>query len=522
MYEQRSTIYVQMAFLTTEEAAFARAISGVAFGNPFLPARIEFEKQALGEDFLATEAVWSFRSDLVHGNPNVIAMAARNEETGAALRERLARGRSRPRAAQLALYEDLIVYLLFSRYQLSLLELIERPELVTPSFYGEFVSDFEHYLRIDGVVLPSGYQPAHLFACFFQIRRAFHHIFENIVGSSMAAARLRAAVWQSIFTHDLRRFQRSLYDKLSDVTTLIIGATGTGKELVARAIGLSRYIPFDERQRRFGAEPAESLVSVNLSALAPTLIESELFGHRKGAFTGALQDRKGWLEVCGPHGAVFLDEIGDLDGSIQVKLLRVLQSRTFQRLGETATRYFHGKIIAATNRDLPREMARGRFREDFFYRLCSDLITTPTLYDQLREDPDELLHLTRFIAERLAGPNESDRLANEAMASIRKSVGDDYRWLGNFRELEQCVRSVMVHGRYQPLARAEPEDVRARITARFLDGAMSGDELLSVYCTMIYARTASYVDAARRLGIDRRTVRARVDHALLEQLRPPP
>jgi transcriptional regulator with GAF, ATPase, and Fis domain len=102
------------------------------------------------------------------------------------------------------------------------------------------------------------------------------------------------------------------------------------------------------------------------------LIESELFGHRRGAFTGALADRAGWMEVCPPAGAVFLDEIGEVDSSIQVKLLRVLQSRAFQPLGGTDTRRFEGKIIAATNRDLPVEIRAGRFREDFYYRLCSD------------------------------------------------------------------------------------------------------------------------------------------------------
>ena len=104
------------------------------------------------------------------------------------------------------------------------------------------------------------------------------------------------------------------------------------------------------------------------------MIESELFGHRRGAFTGAVEDRSGWLETCGPHGAVFLDEIGELDAAIQVKLLRVLQSRTFQRIGETKPRRFEGKVIAATNRDLDEEIGAGRFRSDLYYRLCADVV----------------------------------------------------------------------------------------------------------------------------------------------------
>src|SRR5205085_3415278 len=122
-------------------------------------------------------------------------------------------------------------------------------------------------------------------------------------------------------------------------------------------------------------DPAESFHALSLSALSPTLIESELFGHRRGSFTGAIDDRAGWLEVCRPLGTVFLDEIGEIDPAVQVKLLRVLQTRTFVRLGDTRNRKFTGKIIAATNRDLAQQMQLGQIREDFYYRLCSDMIT---------------------------------------------------------------------------------------------------------------------------------------------------
>src|SRR2546429_7883924 len=178
----------------------------------------------------------------------------------------------------------------------------------------------------------------------------------------MAAARLRAAVWQSIFTHDIRRYQRTLYERMGDFTTLITGPSGTGKELVARAVGLSRYVPFDPKTSTFAEDFAGSFYAINLSALPPTLIESELFGHRRGAFTGALQDRRGWLEVCPPRGTVFLDEIGDLDASIQVKLLRGIQTRTFQPLGDTQDRHLHGKLIAETNRLLSTAILGGSFR----------------------------------------------------------------------------------------------------------------------------------------------------------------
>jgi DNA-binding NtrC family response regulator len=162
-----------------------------------------------------------------------------------------------------------------------------------------------------------------------------------------------------------------------------------------------------------GARAAAAFFAVNLSALSPTLIESELFGHQRGAFTGAAQDRAGWLETCGRHGAVFLDEIGELDAAIQVKLLRVMQSRLFQRIGETTPRRFEGKVIAATNRDLAQEITAGRFREDLYYRICADLIATPTLREQLADAPEDLRNLLRIVAGRVAGAAEADRLANE-------------------------------------------------------------------------------------------------------------
>src|SRR5690606_21990384 len=159
-----------------------------------------------------------------------------------------------------------------------------------------------------------------------------------IAGANLPAARLRASIWQSVFTHDVRRYIRLMYQRMGDFTTLICGTSGTGKEIIASAIGLSRYIPFYPKARRFDDRLTESFHPLNLSALSPTLIESELFGHRKGSFTGAVEDRAGWMETCPRLGTIYLDEIGEVDASIQVKLLRVIQTRVFNRIGETRER----------------------------------------------------------------------------------------------------------------------------------------------------------------------------------------
>jgi len=303
-----------------------------------------------------------------------------------------------------------------------------------------------------------------------------------------------------------------MYDRMGDITTLITGPSGTGKELVARAIGHSRYIPFDPKKKEFTEDFAGSFHALNLSALSPTLIESELFGHRRGAFTGALEDRAGWMEVCPPLGTVFLDEIGELDPAIQVKLLRVLQTRMFQRLGDTATRVFRGKIIAATNRDLGKEMAEGSFRQDFYYRLCSDIIRTPTLREQVAGSPREMRSLILFIAERVAGQEEAEAVAGEVHDWVDEHLGDDYAWPGNFRELEQCVRNVLIRREYHPPQATSPRPAE-RLVEDLEAGKITAEQLLQRYCSLVYSQTRNYEETARRLGLDRRTVKSKVSAA---------
>ena len=218
--------------------------------------------------------------------------------------------------------------------------------------------------------------------------------------------------------------------------------------------------------------------------------------------------RSGWLESCKRCHTVFLDEIGELSSAIQVKMLRVLQNRTLQRLGETEPRRFEGKVIAATNRDLGQLVADGAFRRDFYYRLCSDLICTPSLAEQLRDDPNELLHLVRFITRRLYG-DADDRLSTEIANWIVQHLGLDYAWPGNIRELEQCVRNVVVRGEYVPLRERQPSGKEIEF-ARLASAQLTADELLTWYCKLAYAKTGSFVEAAERLGIDRRTLRRRV------------
>jgi len=509
-------------FLSPSQRSFLQAVCGLAYCNQFLPERIEYERAALGTEFHEVEPIWSFRVD-DPDRPHINAERIRHrlEQMIPTLRERLVGGGS-PSAQDLTLYQDATVYLLYYRcvdvlHSAMVSALDGKRGSRRFTVYRTYEQDWGHFLELPGVNWPTRLEAPHAFACFSQVQRAFHHIFHNIIGSSLVGARLRAAVWQSIFTHDMRRYRDTLYARMHDATTLVTGPSGTGKELVAQAIGRSGYIPFNPETETFAEDFTASFHALNLSAMPATLIESELFGHKRGAFTGAVSDRRGWLEICTPGGAVFLDEIGDLEPAIQVKLLRVLQTRTFQPVGETIERQFHGKIIAATNRDLAEGMREGKIREDFYYRLCSDVIVTPSLHERLRESPEVLGELLLFITRRVVG-DHAEEVAREVQSWIVEHLGSDYPWPGNIRELEQCVRSILIRKEYQP-AVAHLASTREEFASAIDDGSLTADELLQRYCTLVYARTGNYQETARRLQLDRRTVKAKIDQEFLTQLR---
>ena len=229
-----------------------------------------------------------------------------------------------------------------------------------------------------------------------------------------------------------------------------------------------------------------------------------------------MADRKGWLETCPALGSVFLDELGDLAPSIQVKLLRVIETRTFHPVGTTAALEFRGKLITATNRDLAASMKKGEFREDLYYRLCSDQVVTPSLAEQVADSPGVLRELVLYMSRRVAGA-ESDELAREVTEWIDGHLGASYSWPGNYRELEQCVKNVLIRRNYRPSATAAGDPVED-FAADARAGRLTADDLLARYVTIVYSRTGSYEETALRMGLDRRTVKAKVDAELLRKL----
>ncbi len=484
------------------ERRLARAVGELIHTNPFGPERMTLEKQALGRAFVARDPIMSRRPGQSQDSPNKEAILEATERQMARLSKRLREG-ALACDEDLKLVEGLVLFLLYFRHEEHFYSPAEPARRRSwRKAFEAFRADAESLTALPGLAPIEDLE--HLFACFYQLGRAFHLVYAYIVGRSFATGRLRAEVWESIFSHNMRRYRRALATRMADTTTLIVGPSGTGKELVARAVGLSRYLPYDSKTGRF-ENPDPAFHALNVAALSPTLVESELFGHRRGAFTGALEDRSGWLETCPPFGSVFLDEVGEIEPAIQVKLLRVLQERSFQRLGESTPRHFNGKLIAATNRDLPAEVASGNVREDFYYRLCSDVIVVPSLKERLEADPEEIEDLLLVLAERIVGSSEGPIVATEVGAWIRENIGTDHPWPGNVRELEQCLRNVMVRGHYRPLGNPTAASLGTQVES----GALTVEELLDKYCALVVRQAGSYSEASRRLGLDRRTVKAR-------------
>jgi anaerobic nitric oxide reductase transcription regulator len=213
----------------------------------------------------------------------------------------------------------------------------------------------------------------------------------------------------------------------TDTTVLVLGETGTGKELVARAL----HAASSRRER--------PLIRFDASAVAPSLVESELYGHVKGAFTGALATRPGRFEIA-DGSTLFLDEIGELPLDVQPRLLRALQEHEIERVGETRVRHFDARIIAATNRDLESEVRAKRFRADLFHRLAVYPIRVPPLRERLDDVPALCDHFARKLAVRLH--LQSVELDPRFVAALQ-----DYDWPGNVRELENTVERALVRAR---------------------------------------------------------------------------
>jgi transcriptional regulator with GAF, ATPase, and Fis domain len=248
----------------------------------------------------------------------------------------------------------------------------------------------------------------------------------------------------------------------TDATVLIAGESGTGKELIARAI-------HEKSARR-----ERPLIKLNCSAVPESLFESEFFGHVKGAFTGALKDKPGRFELA-DGGTLFLDEIGEVPLAMQAKLLRVLQEQELERVGDTRTRKVDVRVVAASNRDLKKEVEEGRFRQDLFYRLSVFPIEVPPLRERRDDIAPLVAHFVKKSAQRMNRPEPQ----------VSKAGLDDltfYHWPGNVRELQNTVERAIILWQSGPLtfelpASLQPENSVQRLKPAVSAGLLTRDEL---------------------------------------------
>jgi NtrC-family two-component system response regulator AlgB len=276
----------------------------------------------------------------------------------------------------------------------------------------------------------------------------------------------------------------------SDAPVLLRGESGTGKTVLARWI------------HSLSPRASHPFVVINCPTLSEELLTSELFGHSKGAFTGAVRDQPGRVEAA-EGGTLFLDEIGDIPPPLQAKLLRFLEEKQFERLGENKTRRANVRTIAATNRDLEDQVRRGLFREDLLYRLNVIELQLPPL----RERPEDILRLARrfllfFARSARRQPQELSKEAEDALAS--------YPWPGNIRELKNIIERAVI---LWPAQIIGPEAFPAHVGASVkpiepphVGGNFSLEDLEREHITRVIARSATLDDAAAVLGIDASTL----------------
>jgi formate hydrogenlyase transcriptional activator len=282
----------------------------------------------------------------------------------------------------------------------------------------------------------------------------------------------------------------------ADATVLILGQTGTGKELIARAI------------HRTSKRSSRAFIRVNCAAIPPTLIASELFGHEKGSFTGAVQRRIGRFEAA-DGGTIFLDEVGDVPPEAQVSLLRVLQEREFERVGSNRPVPVDVRVLAATNRDLKSAVAQGKFREDLYYRLNVFPIEVPALRDRA----DDIPLLAEYLVQRFAqkAGKKIGRIDGKTLELLRA-----YDWPGNVRELQNVIeRSVILSDGEafsvdEAWLRRSAEGAFGSTVSAAGAGAMPERERIEAALVASQGRVSGPSGAAVRLGIPRQTLESKI------------
>jgi hypothetical protein len=343
------SIFCMRSPLSAADRSFFSAVSKAAFTNPFSPDRRDLDSRILGEVLPESERVPRLREV-------VASRIARLDRAG---RAHLSRFQGADQRMMRHVFLFAVYHEFYDALDRLVLDQLKAADTPCPVPFGR---DAVHQLMSRGF---SESEAVRYFGIYFQVRRAHHFIGGRLTGRSASMQDLRRHLWNCVFTHDIRWYERYLWNRLEDFSTLLLGETGTGKGTAAAAIGRAGFIPFDLNRNRFVESFTRSFVALNLSQFPESLLESELFGHKRGAFTGAVEAHEGIFSRCSAQGSIFLDEIGDVSVPVQIKLLQVLQERTFSPVGSHEKLRFRGRVIAATNRSLEQRRAEKLFRDDF-------------------------------------------------------------------------------------------------------------------------------------------------------------
>lgn len=278
----------------------------------------------------------------------------------------------------------------------------------------------------------------------------------------------------------------------TDATVLLLGETGTGKEVFAQAIHTT------------GNRSSKSFVAVNCSAFSKELLESELFGHKAGAFTGAIKDKKGLFEEAN-GGTIFLDEIGEMPAELQATLLRVLETGEFIKVGDTKTLKVNVRIIAATNRDLQKEIETNHFRSDLFYRLSVFQIVLPSLQERIKDIPALANHFAMVFAAKTNKPVPV--LQKEYLEALQH-----YNWPGNIRELKNIIeRSIILNDEPKLSVKNLPLELQsAQTESLYSSFELAGVEKLHIQKVLNYTK-GNKTEAARLMGIGLTTLYRKIE-----------
>jgi transcriptional regulator with AAA-type ATPase domain len=424
---------------------------------------------------------------------------------------------------ELTVYRGAALYRLFDEYGAELQRLIDEDGVDVP-FHDAFLARYRSLFRHRGMGL-SVPEPSHLLALFYQARRAWYFASTKILGGSKSARAARLAIWRANLARDACAYAGGLYRVMDEIPVLITGETGTGKELAAECVAWSRYIPFDAGARRFVRRPREDYHRRNFCEVPDELVESALFGHKRGSFTGATADSPGFFGLPRANGSLLLDEVGEIPRHVQAKLLRPIQNREYTPVGDNHPREIQGRLMFATHRDLEIMCREDTFRPDLLERMNGAHVHMPSLGQILAEAPGELRTYVRaFVGKRIDPPEQAEAWTETVVASIH-AQRPHHPWRRNLRELQHYTERCLL-GDADPLAPAPatttPASPPAATTTpppsseilgrRAKAGEVTLDEVARAYVTCMYALTGENAsETARRAKIDRKKVSRLLD-----------